>query len=123
MLKKIRRSLQAMWSSVHEFCVFWEPHEYSHYTVECPEGHQTELPRGQVLGFAHVASQLAYVEMFCPDNKVLQISYTDCPHPECQKRVRQHELTFDEDDGDWFCEDVYAVTTYDFNDLGLGAVG
>ena len=31
--------------------------------------------------------------------------------------------TFDEDDGDWFCEDVYAVTTYDFNDLGLGAVG
>jgi hypothetical protein len=31
--------------------------------------------------------------------------------------------TFDEDGGDWIYEDVYALTTYDVNDLGLGSVG
>jgi hypothetical protein len=31
--------------------------------------------------------------------------------------------TFDEDGGDWVHEDVYVLTTYDENDLGVASVG
>jgi hypothetical protein len=43
--------------------------------------------------------------------------------PSPATHVRVLPATFDEDGGDWVHEDVYVLTTYDENDLGVASVG
>ena len=56
------------------------------------------------------------------DSISIGILYPQDETPEVEK-IFLLPATFDEDGGDWIYEDVYALTTYDINDLGLGSVG
>lgn len=72
------------------FC-FWAPVERNHFTVECPQGHLTEMAREEVLGLSFTESQVHMIDWDFGDDRIVHIRYTECPHPDCQAEWKRHQ--------------------------------
>jgi hypothetical protein len=93
-LNKIQERLKAFKMWFHDMFVFWAPLERSHYTVECPEGHQTVLTREEVIALDFAEGQLAMIEWGFTNEKTINIRYTQCPHEACQEAAHRHEFMY-----------------------------